>query len=419
MNYFFFSIQSYHKSLYLITTIQVGLLVYCFVCLPHSLFVDKMSLQSFIHYRMKSAKANDMWSVFAFEGSSCSVKELETEILYQMKRCQRYADGTGSFEKTLKFKLNFTNLSGEPFVDSIPKNSSVLVSRSPIAVGTPIFLPLEPPPPLPKPVSKKTRFQNKVYQNLSLSDSKSMASNATTSAIDSTSTISSSTASSTSDSTTTPISNSTATTPNPNTTWLTGATNRLPFAKPPEGYVCRRCHVPGHLIQYCPTNSDVFLPPGYVCHRCQKPGHLIRNCPTNPPKFSSSFHKRSNRFHPYASIGSSGSSSLSSSSTSLSSEYSFAAVDSNTVISTALIRVPPPTDVASEETPLDSSLMCSECNHRLVDPCVMPCCFLTLCKECAIQMVINNSKCSRCSTEHDSHSLVLSPNTRISKLLLS
>ncbi|EEF31481.1 retinoblastoma-binding protein, putative [Ricinus communis] len=25
---------------------------------------------------------------------------------------------------------------------------------------------------------------------------------------------------------------------------------------PPEGYVCRRCHVPGHFIQHCPTNSD-------------------------------------------------------------------------------------------------------------------------------------------------------------------
>ncbi|CAM0874047.1 unnamed protein product [Alopecurus aequalis] len=29
-----------------------------------------------------------------------------------------------------------------------------------------------------------------------------------------------------------------------------------PERAPPAGYVCRRCHIPGHFIQHCPTNGD-------------------------------------------------------------------------------------------------------------------------------------------------------------------
>ncbi|KAJ1976469.1 hypothetical protein H4R35_002686 [Dimargaris xerosporica] len=60
---------------------------------------------------------------------------------------------------------------------------------------------------------------------------------------------------------------------------------------PPEGYVCRRCQVPGHWIQDCPQHlaPDAMGPAGagrqagppntYVCKICQTPGHWIQDCP--------------------------------------------------------------------------------------------------------------------------------------------
>ncbi|KAF2304185.1 hypothetical protein GH714_028401 [Hevea brasiliensis] len=36
---------------------------------------------------------------------------------------------------------------------------------------------------------------------------------------------------------------------------------------PPEGYICHRCKVPGHFIQYCPTNGD----PNYDFKRVRPP----------------------------------------------------------------------------------------------------------------------------------------------------
>ena len=358
-----------------------------------------MSMLSFVHYRMKSAKTDDLWSLFKFEGSECKVSELETEILNKMKNRHRFMDGTQRSDKTLKFKLNFTNLNGDPFVDSIPKNSSVLVSRSPVVVGAPIFLPMETlsSPSLKTksvlPIQGTTRFSNKVYQNSS-SVSNSVPFNLG---------LVSSSASS-------------PTVLNLNQLSPSDTANPLPPPKPshlhiPDGYVCRRCNVPGHLIKYCPTNNDSSLPQGYVCHRCQKSGHLIRNCPTNPPRPSPSMRRGSSRFHPYSSIGSSSplfaSSGSSSTITPLTADVPIAPVN---ILST---------ETSKQETTLDSMLICGECNSRLVNPHLMPCCFWTLCKECAIRMIAEENKCKRCSTGCDINSLVLLPNTRIEKLLLS
>jgi len=54
---------------------------------------------------------------------------------------------------------------------------------------------------------------------------------------------------------------------------------------PPPNYVCRKCNIQGHWIQDCRSvqQSDFNkLPPDtYVCHRCGTQGHWIKNCPTN------------------------------------------------------------------------------------------------------------------------------------------
>ncbi|OVA14450.1 DWNN domain [Macleaya cordata] len=41
----------------------------------------------------------------------------------------------------------------------------------------------------------------------------------------------------------------------------------LEWKTPPEGYICHRCKVPGHLIQHCPTNGD----PSYDVKRMKPP----------------------------------------------------------------------------------------------------------------------------------------------------
>jgi hypothetical protein len=50
---------------------------------------------------------------------------------------------------------------------------------------------------------------------------------------------------------------------------------------PTSDYVCRKCNVPGHNIKDCPENSpsDHIPPEGYVCNVCKQPGHYIKNCP--------------------------------------------------------------------------------------------------------------------------------------------
>ncbi|KAJ1672759.1 hypothetical protein EV182_006561, partial [Spiromyces aspiralis] len=62
---------------------------------------------------------------------------------------------------------------------------------------------------------------------------------------------------------------------------------------PPEGYVCRKCNVPGHYIQDCPESNDQEdsgsrqqqqqqhrePPEGYICRICKNPGHWVQQCP--------------------------------------------------------------------------------------------------------------------------------------------
>lgn len=56
---------------------------------------------------------------------------------------------------------------------------------------------------------------------------------------------------------------------------------------PPDSYVCKICHIPGHWIQECPDRGDKDKESndpskpreGYVCKICQSSEHHIRDCP--------------------------------------------------------------------------------------------------------------------------------------------
>ncbi|XP_058106002.1 E3 ubiquitin ligase PQT3-like isoform X1 [Magnolia sinica] len=48
---------------------------------------------------------------------------------------------------------------------------------------------------------------------------------------------------------------------------------------PPQGYICHRCKVPGHFIQYCPTNGD----PSYNIKRLKHPTGIPRSMLVETP----------------------------------------------------------------------------------------------------------------------------------------
>ncbi|KAJ3415611.1 hypothetical protein HDV05_004487 [Chytridiales sp. JEL 0842] len=57
---------------------------------------------------------------------------------------------------------------------------------------------------------------------------------------------------------------------------------------PPEGYLCRKCQIPGHWIHQCPytaSSANVRVqggtvpPDGYLCKICGIVGHWIQQCP--------------------------------------------------------------------------------------------------------------------------------------------
>ena len=54
---------------------------------------------------------------------------------------------------------------------------------------------------------------------------------------------------------------------------------------PPDGYVCKKCGVPGHFLKNCPQfeqrapRAPKGPPDGYVCHKCGVSGHWIKDCP--------------------------------------------------------------------------------------------------------------------------------------------
>jgi len=78
-------------------------------------------------------------------------------------------------------------------------------------------------------------------------------------------------------------------------------------AVPPEGYLCKKCKVPGHYFNDCPlfkhysaatnqysqvcppapplgspqqsSQGGAAPPPGYVCKKCKVPGHFFSDCP--------------------------------------------------------------------------------------------------------------------------------------------
>ena len=70
-----------------------------------------------------------------------------------------------------------------------------------------------------------------------------------------------------------------------------------PATTPGEGYVCRRCEVPGHWLHDCPMKDVERVRPAvpppdshYVCKLCSVPGHWIDKCPQKRQPGGSSAH---------------------------------------------------------------------------------------------------------------------------------
>ncbi|KAL4067785.1 CwfJ C-terminus 1-domain-containing protein-like protein [Scleroderma citrinum] len=74
--------------------------------------------------------------------------------------------------------------------------------------------------------------------------------------------------------------------------------------KPPEGYICRICNVPGHLVRDCPTKHAVGDTggrkprEGYVCRACGSELHYIEDCPVPNERSSHSRGGRSKKGPP-------------------------------------------------------------------------------------------------------------------------
>ncbi|PWA69285.1 DWNN domain-containing protein [Artemisia annua] len=54
--------------------------------------------------------------------------------------------------------------------------------------------------------------------------------------------------------------------------------DRYEWLKPPKGYVCHRCKIPGHFIQHCPTNGD----PNFDIQRVIPPTGIPKSMLTEP-----------------------------------------------------------------------------------------------------------------------------------------
>ncbi|XP_035231530.1 E3 ubiquitin-protein ligase RBBP6-like isoform X2 [Stegodyphus dumicola] len=148
------------------------------------------------------------------------------------------------------------------------------------------------------------------------------------------------------------------------------------------------------------------LPPTYTCYRCGKQGHWIKNCPTNNPDV-----KRSTGIprsfmvpvdgpeHKGALLTSSG-------------DYAVPLIDHQAYKEVKKEKPPfvPQEEPATEpEAQIPEELLCMVCKDLLQDAVLIPCCGNSFCDECVRQVLLesDNHECPVC------HETEVSPNTLI------
>jgi protein MPE1 len=200
-------------------------------------------MSSIIHYKFRSAKEFDSYH---FEGAGIPVWQLKVEIIENKK-----------LEKSTDFDLVITNAqtSADYTDDSqiIPRNTSVVVRRVPVAPGTAKVYPARQPKPLAKAATSTTinttsqgplstgdsDVQKMIFQSSARFDQQALANAAVVQH------------------------------QHPHgrkqMTFRPKPTSTLP-QQPPANYVCFRCGEKGHYIQQCPTNLD----PNYDKPRIKK-----------------------------------------------------------------------------------------------------------------------------------------------------
>ena len=189
-------------------------------------------MSSTIHYKFRSAKEYDS---YRFEGSGIPVWQLKTEIIESKK-----------LEKSTDFDLVITNAqTSADYTDDmqiIPRNTSVVVRRVPVAPGSvrsfnstrearmlssrttaPVPVNAAPTGPLS---AEDADIQNIIQQGSMKFDQQATA-NAQS-----------------------------AMQPGRRTMMTFRPKPTAPSLPPPPNYVCFRCGQKGHYINYCPTNSD-------------------------------------------------------------------------------------------------------------------------------------------------------------------
>ncbi|KAF8681712.1 hypothetical protein HU200_045144 [Digitaria exilis] len=134
--------------------------------------------------------------------------------------------------------------------------------------------------------------------------------------------------------------------------------------KPPPGYVCRSCGIPGHFIQHC-QQENRKPPPGYVCYRCRKPGHFIHHCDTiGDPNYDNM--KTSRSLPPVVTVS---------------------------PVNGILEELVPAAPVGAVDD-LPAELHCQLCKKVMIDAVLTSkCCFDSFCDKCIRDYIIAESKC--------------------------
>ena len=161
-----------------------------------------------------------------------------------------------------------------------------------------------------------------------------------------------------------------------------------PTKPPPPNYICRRCNIPGHFIQFCPARFD----PSLARHRTSgtfQPGRFSSPAALSRLDRITGTASSQTQFLGYVENSDEGSVQLLWSSSSPASEGSSSAAVS------ALV------DPLSDRP----DLRCPLCSQPFRDAVIVPCCAKTYCNECICQALVLENKCPTCSSSIDLNKL--------------